>query len=86
MTDQTPDSLDDFPPISEALLIALRKRLPERWPDVNWTVRDIDKRAGAHALVALLVAVFQHQAQKDKPPTTEEEQDETNNVFRFPSP
>lgn len=76
----TPDILDDFPEISQGLLDALTRRLPERWPDVNWTLRDIDKRAGAHALISLLQLVFNSQAT-----VAQEVKDKEDNVLRFPS-
>jgi len=80
------DNLDDFPQISEALILAIKRRLPGPWPDLNMTLREIDKMAGSYAIVTLLEFVFDHQARQANPPPPEEEEaeDRFNNVLRFP--
>ena len=52
---------DDFPPINEALITALERRMPERWPNVDMPDRDIWFRAGQHEVVAFLKFVLKTQ-------------------------
>jgi len=56
---------DDFPPISEALIAALNKRMPERWPNQDMPDRSIWIRSGQLQVVELLEFVRQRQRAED---------------------
>lgn len=60
--DNTPDNqFADFPPISEALINALKKRMPERWPNFEMPDRSIWIRSGQLVVVELLELVRDRQ-------------------------
>lgn len=62
---QQETQFDDFPPIHPALITALEKRMPERWPNVEMPDRDIWVRAGQLKILELIRFVAYKQTAKE---------------------
>lgn len=56
---------DTFPPVSEALLKALRDHFPDRCPDTNVPLEEVRAKAGEQRVIALLAEVLRLQNEEN---------------------
>ena len=54
-------TLRKLPPISDALIVSLEQRFPERCPDIDWEDRKIWFYAGQREVVRFLTSEYEQQ-------------------------